>query len=528
MRRALSRTGRLWYFLALALALALAPGAPWTARAAQPATELAGIVSLHVTAQSYDPIVPWMKNPDQSLQGTALVVDGRRLLTTADLVKNSTLIEVRKFGRYPDYPARRVLVDYEANLALLEVASPEFWENLKPLPLAETGEIPGQFTISRWRPNGRFEQGSGEIVDYLVAPYRFGSMELPTLRATTSISALGWGEVATVEQKVVGLITSHESQQLEATPSAILRTFLAAARRDPYRGFAHRGFTWQRTNNPTLRRLLDLPDNGLGVLVRGILSGGTGAGQLKVGDIITRIGPYTIDPEGQIDHPQYGRVQFTVALNETMDDTVSVEVLRGGKPRRLDLNRRRYTVDDYRIQPYVFDRRPEFEVQGGLVLQELSITFLRGWGKPWPERAPARLALEAVLRSVREQDQPLGRLVTVTRILPDEGNIGYEDVQNAIIVAVNGKPVRSLGDLREALNHPQAGFDVLETLPAQGRARVVFKVPLLESINRRVRERYSVPGTSPASEVAGGRAASPADGFDEARRNGPSARGRAG
>lgn len=160
----------------VALLLALALGAPWTARAAPPATEQAGIVSVRVTSQTYDPIVPWMKNADQSLQGNALVVDGHRLLTTADLVKSSTLIEVRKFGRYPDYPARRVLVDYETNLALLEVASPEFWENLRPLPLAETGELPGQFTISRWRPNGRFEQGSGEIVDYLVAPYRFGSM----------------------------------------------------------------------------------------------------------------------------------------------------------------------------------------------------------------------------------------------------------------------------------------------------------------------------------------------------------------
>jgi hypothetical protein len=445
-------------------------------------------------------------------------------MTTADLVKNSTLIEVRKFGRYPDYVARRVLVDYESNLALLEVEGADFWENLRPLPLAETGEIPGQFTISRWRSNGRFEQGSGEIADYLVAPYRFGSMELPTLRGTTSISALGWGEVATVGQKVVGMISSHESQQIEAIPSAILRTFLAAARREPYRGFAHRGFNWQRTNNSALRRRLDLPEQGPGVLVRGLLSGGTGAGLIQVGDIVTRIGPYTIDPEGQIDHPQYGRVTFTVALNETLEDAIAVEVQRAGKPRRLELPRRRYRVDDYRIQPYSFDRQPEFEVQGGLVLQELTVTFLRAWGKPWPERAPARLAIEAVQNSVREQDQPLGKLVAVTKVLPDESNLGYEDVQNSIIVAANGKPVRSLNDLREALKQPQAGFDVLETLPGQGRARVVFKASLLEAINRRVRERYSIPGLLPPTGVAG----QDGEGSGLTRKSEPSAHGRAG
>lgn len=511
-------------WLAGLIALAWACALPASAAAAAPAADLAGIVSVRVTAQTYDPVVPWTKNADQSLQGNALVVEGRRLLTTADLVKNSTLIEVRKLGRYPDYPAKRVLVDYEANLALLEVEAPEFWENLKPLPLAETGEIPGQFTISRWRSNGRFEQGSGEIVDYLIAPFRFGSMELPTLRGTTSMSALGWAEVASVEQRVVALITSHESQQIEATPSAVLRTFLAASRRDPYRGFAHRGFVWERTNNPTLRRKLDLPENGLGVLVRGMLSGGTGAGQIQFGDIVTRIGPYTIDPEGQIDHPQYGRVTFTVALNETLDDTLAVEVQRGGKPRRLDLNRRRYTMEDYRVQPYVFDRRPDFEVQGGLVMQELSITFLRAWGKPWPERAPARLTVEAVQNSVRDQDQPPGKLVIVSKILPDEANLGYEDVQNTIIVSANGKPVHSLSDLREAMKRPQDGFQVLETLPAQGRGRLIFKAAALEAINRRIRERYSIPGVAPAAGVAG----RGEDRGEAARKSVPSAPDRAG
>ena len=472
------------------------------ALAAGPNAELTGIVSVRVTSQTYDPVVPWSKNADNTIQGNALVVEGRRLLTTADLVKNSTLIEVRKMGSYPDYTARRVLVDYEANLALLEVDSPDFWEHLKPPPIAETGELPNQFIVSRWRSNGRFEQGSAEIVDYLVAPYRFGSMELPTLRGTTSMSALGWAEVASVNQKVIGIITSHEGQQIEATPAPILRTFLAAARRDPYRGFAHRGFTWERTNNPALRHKLDMPENGAGILVRGLLAGGTGAGQLQVGDILLRIGPYTIDPEGQIDHPQYGRVTFTVALNETLDDTLAAEVQRSGKPRRIDLQRRRYVAEDYRVQPYLFDKKPDFEVQGGLVLQELSITYLRAWGKPWAERAPTRLALEAMEHSIREQDQPAGRIVIVSKVLPDEGNLGYEDVQNGMILSVNGKPVHSLADVREALKQPQDGYQVLETLPGQGRGKVVFKAGLLETMNRRVRERYGIPGPLPAAGLA--------------------------
>ena len=89
-------------------------------------------------------------------------------------------------------------------------------------------------------------------------------------------------------------------------------------------------------------------------------------------------------------------------------------------------------------------------------MQELSVTYLRAWGKPWSERAPTRLALEAAQNSIRERDQPPGRVVAVTKVLPDEGNLGYDDVQNTIIVSANGSPVRSLNDLREALKQTRS------------------------------------------------------------------------
>jgi hypothetical protein len=90
----------------------------------------------------------------------------------------------------------------------------------------------------------------------------------------------------------------------------------------------------------------------------------------------------------------------------------------------------------------------------------------------------------------------------VTKVLPDEGNLGYDDVQNATIVAANGKPVRSLNDLREALKHPVDGYQILETLPGQGRGKLVFKAAVLEAMNRRIRERYGIPGPLPAAGVA--------------------------
>ena len=486
-----------WRMLFLAACICLAapgwgaPGAGSAWAAAQP--ELAGTVSLRVTAQSYDVVMPWLKNPEQTLQGTALVVQGQHLLTTADMVKNATLIEVRKFGRYPDYPARAVQVDYAANLALLAVDAPEFWQGLGPLPLGAPDATPEAFTISRWRGSGRFEQGAGGVVDYTVAPSRFGTLELPVLRGTTTMGGLGWSEVMTVAGHVIGLVTSHDGQEVQAVPAGILHLFLEAAQQQLYPGFAQRGFSWQRINNPSLRAQLGLPADGQGVLILSTAPSGMGARTLRAGDILTKLGPYTVDPEGLIDHPLFGRVLFPAALNESLQPTIPVDVVRGGKLEHQELRRSRVSSEDYRVHPYVFDLPADYEVQGGLVLQELSATYLKAWGNPWSERAPPRLVTEAILHGVRDKDQPPEKLVFVSKVLPDPANLGYDDVQDAIVTRVNGKPVRSLTDLREALLHPVDGYQVLEMRPWQSRARVVFQADQLQAANARIRQRYGLP-----------------------------------
>jgi hypothetical protein len=483
-------------FGALALLAALLAG-PAAARAEQPETQ--GIVSLRVTAQAFDPVTPWIKTAEQGIQGNALVVEGNRLLTTADMVKNATLIEVRKFGRYPDYSARAVLVDYETNLALLEVPAPEFWQNLAPLPLAQQPARTGQFAINRWRSNGRFEQGSGELVDYSVITSRFGSTELPVLRGTTSMSGLGWSEFITAGGRVTAMLTSHDNQQIEAIPASVLALFIRASRQQPGAGFAQRGFTWQALNHAGLRKFHGLPDDSPGVLVRTVRAGGTGAHLLRPGDILAKIGPYTVDSEGQIEHPLFGMMLFTIALNESLDDTIPAEVLRDGKPKAIKLRRLRFTPADYRVAPQFFDRQSDYEVQGGLVMQELSLSYLRAWGKGWNERGPARLVTEAVLNSLREANKPPEKVVFISKVMPDPFNLGYDDLQNVIVVRANGRAVQSLADFREALRSPVAGFHTVEMLPGQSRAKLVFKADSLEAANRRIRERYSIPAARHAA-----------------------------
>ena len=466
---------------------------------AEEALVAAGVVSVSVTTQAYDELLPWNKAAEQTANGNAVVAPGHLLITTADLVKDATLIEVRKFGRYPDFPARTVRVDYDLNLALLTVDDPGFWTGLHELPLAKRPIRSGRFTINRWRSNGRFEQGTGEVVDFLVSNSPYGLIEYPVMRGTTTMGGLGWSEVLTHDGEVIGLLTGHSNQQIQATNSDLLRLLVSASEHPGEGDFAHRGFAWQRLNQQDLRDSLGLKVSNTGVLVRRVFPGGTGSLELKPMDILHKINGYDIDPEGRIEHPTYGLLTFTMAINESLAPTLSVEVQRGGKRLHLELKRQRFSPQDYRIPPPHFDRPNDYEVFGGLVLQELSVGYLQAWGSDWRDKAPPRLVIEYSMHSLRDSDTPPERVVIISRVLPDPSNLGYDSVNNAIVLKANGRTLRSLDDFREAIRHPQNGYDVIELLPGSGRGRLVYEHSQLGAINARVRARYGIPERRPGS-----------------------------
>lgn len=468
----------------------------WAAPAGAQDAEMdfaAGIVSLQVTHQAYDAAFPWNKHREQQIAGNALVVAGPFLLTAADMVKNATLILVRKFGAYPDFPARIVQVDYQLNLALLRVEDPTFWAGLRPLPISEQPLLQGRFGIKRWRHNGRFEQGSGEVVEYRMATSPFGDLDLPQLRGTSSMSGLGWSEVLTHGDAAIGLVTGHSGQELVALTGHSLALFVKAAQAPRRRGFAHRGFSWQALNSEAMKAYFGQARDDHGVLIRRMYAGGTGHRLLREGDILTRIGEHDIDPEGQIRHPAFGTVSFTIAINDVLGPTIDVDILRDGEPLRLQLRRERFTEDTYRIAPYEFDEAPDYQVFGGLVVQELTRDYLQRWGANWRTQAPARLLIEHDLASLRDADAPVEKVVFVSRVLPDAVNIGYEDIRNVIVTELNGLPIRDLAAFREAMNRPLGGFHVLRLLPGQGRATVVFRAAELEQAGDRISRLYGVP-----------------------------------
>ncbi len=78
-------------------------------------------------------------------------------------------------------------------------------------------------------------------------------------------------------------------------------------------------------------------------------------------------------------------------------------------------------------------------------------------------------------------------------MLPDPANLGYQDQRDLIVDKVNGKPVGSMDDLRQAFAEPQGGFHVVELVPGQAMRRIVLDAAEAQAAAGRIRAAYGVP-----------------------------------
>src|SRR4051794_10278431 len=108
------------------------------------------------------------------------------------------------------------------------------------------------------------------------------------------------------------------------------------------------------------------------------------------------------------------------------------------------------------------NRPPLYYVLGGLIFQELSRQYLKEWGANWQKDAPQRFVYKDRFQSELYQGGNR-RVVVLTQVLPANTTIGYEELAYLTVTNVNGKEVKSLSDLAEAIKHPLDGFIKIET-----------------------------------------------------------------
>jgi len=451
------------------------------------------VVGLDVTWQGWDEDRPWAKTIPKHRNATAVLVDENHLLTSAQMVDNATLIRLATFGRTRPVQPKVVRVDPDVNLALLVVEDAEALKGLTPVPLADSTPTAGVLRTVRWSGQ-QLESASSRVIGFKVERTWGGRLDHAFLHMRTDLGSGGWGEPVFVDGALTGLTVSQKEQRIRAIPVEILRAFLARAREEgPLTGFPALGVSWQVNEDRAMAAFLGQQGEPRGVLVRQVPWGSSGCGVLQPRDLLLALDGRDIDSEGYYNHEKLGRLKFAHMLAERFrpGDIVEARVLRDGRELTLSVPLRTYPAA-LDLIPTRRDGPPPYVVAGGLVMRELDLPYLGTWGKDWDEDAPVSLTIRFKLKR-NGQTADRRRYVIVTSVLPSEYNVGYQDLRDAVVEEVNGRPVRDILDVVEGLAEPLDGFHIFRLAMETGRHLVVLDAATFDQATGEIMENYRVP-----------------------------------
>jgi hypothetical protein len=457
--------------LLFALALALVKPFPAQAGTTPPphmgtAARSASLVRVNSTNQAYDFLRPWSKKPPFTRRGIGVVVAPNRVLVTAELVANHNFIEFER----PESGERAVaaieFVDYDANLALLRAEDPAFLQAAPPVTLAETARVGEEVAILQLEPTGTAAETTARLTTITTGSYLADDVSLLVFRLSAPIQQREGSFVlpAFRGRELLGLLMRYDSrnQTADVIPSPVIRRFLEQAQTGEFTSFPRAGITFAGLRDPSFRNFLGLENNG-GVFLGRIQPGSSAEkAELREGDVLLRIGQSQIDADGNIEHPDFGRLpmNYLISTEARVGDVIPFLVYRDGKQFEIPVRLERQDRESMRVPPYLFDKQPRYLILGGMVFRELNRAYLQEWGPDWRGTAPQRLVAADLFQN--EEAEPAQRVVFLSQVIPTPATLGYESFADTIIESVNGHPVASLEELAEKLSDTSSGIHRIE------------------------------------------------------------------
>ena len=477
--------------IALGLALPLFRAGAAETAAPAPAAGVR-VVDILVTCQNCDEHMPWRLSRPQFRQGYGVVIGPGRVLTTEELVRQATLVELRQPGRAAKFAATSLQSDPQLDTALLEVRDAAFQRELEPVALATNVTRGAQTRIVQYDDSGLREEGAGRIIEIGVESLPSAPAAVLTLRVLSDLRVQNPGAPVYCDGQLAGIMMRYDAQHQTGfvLPAPVLARFLQAAAEPAYRTPPGGGFRWTPLVDAAKRRYFGLADEAGGVQVLEVSSNATVSGVLQPNDVLLRWDGFAIDDQGFYPDPEYGRTRLSQAIEgrRRAGERVPIEFARQGRRQQATVTLRMQNDEDALVPENTIGAPPEYLVEDGFVLRELTGRYLRAGGRGI---SSANLRLSHIYQARGEQPDRVGdHVVFLTGVLPDPVNVGYQELHDEIVTAVNGEPVRNLQDVFRILDRDHG----IQRLAFQGRGiDVVLDAAQRDVANERVAKAYRIP-----------------------------------
>lgn len=447
------------------------------------------LVRIIATAVEPDYKAPWNAGGIQRGIGAGFVIDGNRIMTNAHVVSNYRYLTVERDGDPNKYPATVLFVAHDCDLALITVASPNFFKNMVPL---QFGGIPAlESTVSAYGyPIGgeRMSITTGIVSRIDFNLYAHSSIDSHlAIQVSAQINPGNSGGPVMQNAKVVGVAFQGYSGDVAQgvaymIPTPVIQRFLKDVSDGRYDKYVDLGITYLKLLNPAQRRFLGLKEDDRGVLIGTVVAAGPCAKDVKAGDVLLAIDDHPVASDATVEL-EGERVEMPeVVERKFKGDKVKLDLLRDKKPITATI--KLDTVPPYLIQGHAYDVRPRYVVYGGLLFQPLNLELIDAYQ---PTDLRLRHFFDYFVLEQIYLEHP--EVIVLTNILPDPINTYLAPYRGAIVDDVNGKKVRTLEDLAKALSETPDRFVI--NMIGDGPP-LVLDPKQVEAARERIKSRYNV------------------------------------
>jgi len=441
---------------------------------------LRSVVKVMTVSDAPDYEQPWQTEGPDTSTGSGVIVDtarGPRILTNAHCVQDHVYVEVRRYGKSKKLPAAVEALGHECDLALLRVDDETFFHSTQPIPIGELPDLSDQVAVAGYPIGGErvsITQGIVSRID--LVQYAQSQRRLLAVQIDAAINPGNSGGPVLEDGKLIGVAFQalEEAEKISyVIPPPVVRHFLQAVQGGAYQGFPELGVTVQELESAAHRRSLGLSsDVDGGVLITRIAYGGSAWEALRVGDVLLEIDGTPITADGNIELRDGEHVDFAHAVaRRFVGETVEARVWRQGEHVSCVV---RLRPPAYLVPETCHDVRPTYYVYGGILFVPLTRNYLMTWSEPWWQDAPRELVM---LYEMGIPTPDRTEVVVLQKVLADEVNQGYHELESHVVDEVQGIRVRSLRHMIEVVE-AQADPFVRFGLPSDRSGNLVREAEL--------------------------------------------------